>query len=263
MFSRSTLAPRKAEEDLCLRRAYRFVDHDSWFTWLEAEYEHPDPTIPAFERLIEKGCARDVLIECMMLLGLSERRKLSKREVRKALAAVGSAAEWIMDVDLSDLMPVAAAVDTETLVGLLLDYEQAIAIALYRKRAGNKRLSFLRDDLIATLVRYVKHTTGRLFDQEVSRLIAASLPQRFPLRGRKRASGSRLPRSSNSRIEWRKSLTYTLDAHRQWKRRHTLLLKRETACERKWKRTGWLEKILKESTGVGKPRPDTAQRSGR
>jgi hypothetical protein len=213
-----------------------FDNADSWERWLKEHYPPPSPEVPALNRLVQAGCDREKLIECLMHLPLTDGEKLTKDDVREAVSAIDGAAEWIRRIDLSDQMGVVEDIDTEELVTRLSDYEYALERALKEGTVKNRRWSNRRDDLIATLVRHVRRTTRRLFNLELSVLINVALPDRVVVKGGKRVSRKAASAGSAKRPLRYKRLQYSLDAHAHWRNRHKDLLEQETATERAWKK---------------------------
>ena len=208
----------------------RYDSADAWIRWLEEEFPPPQgQVLPALNRLIKEGCSREVLVELMQHLSLSDCEKLSRDEIKAAEKALAAADEWVQKIATSDWMVFLPAVDCYQLGCMLSIVEDALRSARL-KEEGGKRAFYVREDLIAKMVAHVKERTKtkKLHDKEVSLLIGVSLPFRVV----KIRTGHGSPSRATSPPV--KAVEYSLAAHIAWRRRKRglHLIARETARER-------------------------------
>ena len=219
----------------------RYDSPEAWIAWLDAEYPPPSKgagtkgkriwgVVDGLNRLVAEGCSRDVLVELMQQLSLCDCEKLSHDDIKEAERALALADDWVEQIVTSDWMMFVAKVDSDELRYLLSSFEEALRKARIQERGG-KRAFYLRDQLIASMVRHVKAKTGKLYDAEVSLLIQLSLPFRIVKHHTGAASKGRSATTTPL-----KALEYSLEAHKAWRKRSEDLLSRETAWEEAYRK---------------------------
>ena len=235
----------------------RYDSPEAWIAWLEEDYPPPLKDIEAkskrgakrkrktkrkrisnvvdgLNRLVAEGCSRDVLVELMQQLSVCDCEKLSHGDIKEAERALALADDWVERIVTSDWMMFVVRVDSDELRYLLSTFEEALRKARIQE-PGGKRAFYVRDQLIASMVRHVKEKTKKLYDAEVSLLIQCSVP----FREVKDHTGAASKGRSATKTPL-KTLEYSLDAHRAWRKRNQDLINAET--------TAWEEAYGKRQT---------------
>lgn len=185
---------------------------------------------PDFARAIDalSACDRVRLFSLVVALAESEfARPIARTELRNAIADLKRAqkAIWLINMTQARDLILGDAELEDVDLGVQIERAERLLAQSHKKRP------ILRDLVRAALVRYVRRTTGRWQDDEVSVLVAVAesvydemlqRPGNRPVQGA--ARGDELSEDS----------TYTAEAHRQWRLRNGNILKVKSDWEREW-----------------------------
>lgn len=185
---------------------------------------------PDFARAVDtlNACDRARLFSLVVALAESEfARPISRTELRRAIADLRRAQKAIWLINMTQARELILGDEELEDVDLGDQIERAERLLAQ----SHKKRPVLRDLVRAALVRYVRRTTRRWQDDEVSVLIAVAesvydemleRPGNRPVRGAARAD--KLSEDS----------TYTAEAHRQWRVRNRKILRGKSDWERRW-----------------------------
>ena len=162
-----------------IRKVHRSDECDSSWDWVAKDRPKFKP---AFQALVAKGCDGWVLLDTLRSIEAIRDARASPDDLRRIRAGLKHGRDALEEL-LSDF-PLPYEVREERLLLTYSPDDAEVASRLFRdladqvrelERGAHRRRSRVRDQYRAILVRYVKQTTGKYWDDLVSELLNGAL----------------------------------------------------------------------------------------